>query len=54
VVDDRHAELLARGWRIVRVSADMLRDGHAVIVSRTCAALRQSGAEWRGNWPLEG
>lgn len=43
---DRLAELLARGWLIVRVSADMLRYHRDVIVSRTCAALRQAGAEW--------
>jgi very-short-patch-repair endonuclease len=43
---DRHAELLVRGWLIVRVSADMLRCRREVIVSRTCAALRQAGAEW--------
>jgi very-short-patch-repair endonuclease len=43
---DRHAELLARGWLIVRVSADMLRDRRDVILSRTCTALRQAGAEW--------
>lgn len=43
---DRHADLLARGWLIVRVSAEMLRNRREVIVSRTCAALRQAGAEW--------
>jgi hypothetical protein len=43
---DKHAELLARGWRIVRVSADMLRYRSNVIVARTCAALREAGAEW--------
>ncbi|MCW2517930.1 MAG: hypothetical protein JWR46_549 [Mycobacterium sp.] len=43
---DRLAELLARGWRIVRVSADMLRYRRDVILGRTCAALRQAGAEW--------
>jgi len=43
---DRHADLLARGWLIVRVSAEMLRCRREVIVSRTCAALRQAGAEW--------
>jgi very-short-patch-repair endonuclease len=43
---DRHAELLALGWLIVRVSAEMLRYRREVIVSRTCAALRQAGAEW--------
>jgi very-short-patch-repair endonuclease len=43
---DRHAELLARGWRIVRVSADMLRYRRDVITGRTCMALRLAGAEW--------
>lgn len=43
---DRHAELLARGWIIVRVGADMLRYRPHVIVERTCAALRTAGAEW--------
>jgi very-short-patch-repair endonuclease len=43
---DRHAELLDRGWRIVRVSADMLRCRHDVILSRTCMSLRRAGAEW--------
>jgi very-short-patch-repair endonuclease len=43
---DRHAELLARGWVIVRVSADMLRYRQRVIVERTCEALRAAGAEW--------
>lgn len=43
---DRLAELLARGWLIVRVSAEMLRYHRDVVVGRTCAALRQAGAEW--------
>lgn len=43
---DRHAELLALGWVIVRVSAELLRYRRAVIVERTCAALRAAGAEW--------
>jgi very-short-patch-repair endonuclease len=43
---DRLAELLARGWLIVRVSADMLRYRREVIVGRTCPAHRQAGAEW--------
>ncbi|HYO05346.1 MAG TPA: DUF559 domain-containing protein, partial [Mycobacterium sp.] len=43
---DRLAELLARGWLIIRVSADMLRYRPGVITSRTCQALRQAGAEW--------
>lgn len=43
---DRHAELLACGWVIIRVSAEMLRYRRHVIVLRTCAALRAAGAEW--------
>lgn len=43
---DRHAELLARGWLIIRVSAEILRYRPEVIVSRVCAALRAAGAEW--------
>lgn len=43
---DRHAELLARGWVIIRVSAEMLRYRPHVIVARACAALHAAGAEW--------
>ncbi|TPG35200.1 endonuclease domain-containing protein [Mycolicibacterium hodleri] len=42
---NRLAELLDRGWFIIRVSADMLRH-RQVILQRTCRALRQAGAEW--------
>jgi very-short-patch-repair endonuclease len=43
---DRHAELAALGWVIVRVSADILRYRRHVIVEGTCVALRAAGAEW--------
>jgi Protein of unknown function (DUF559) len=43
---DRHAELLARGWVIIRVSAEMLRYRPDVIVARACVALQAAGAEW--------
>jgi hypothetical protein len=43
---DRHAELAALGWRIVRVSSDLLRYRPDVIVARVCLALRQAGADW--------
>lgn len=43
---DRHADLLARGWVIIRVSAEMLRYRPQVVVARVCAALRAAGAEW--------
>lgn len=41
---DRQAELETLGWRIVRVSADMLRDRPNTIVTRVRAALRAAGA----------
>ncbi|WP_006241468.1 endonuclease domain-containing protein [Mycolicibacterium tusciae] len=41
---DRQAELEALGWRIVRVSAGMLRYRPVSIVARTRAALRAAGA----------
>ncbi len=41
---DWQAELEALGWRIVRVSADMLRYRQASIVERTRTALRAAGA----------
>lgn len=40
---DRLAELQARGWAIVRVSADMVRHRPDVIVTRTRAALLAAG-----------
>lgn len=40
---DRQAELEALGWRIIRVSADMLRCRPSTIVERTRAALRENG-----------
>jgi hypothetical protein len=41
---DQDAELQALGWRIIRVSADMLRHRQATIVARTRAALCAAGA----------
>jgi very-short-patch-repair endonuclease len=43
---DRHAELAALGWLIIRVSSDLLRYRPEVVVARVCVALRQAGAEW--------
>jgi hypothetical protein len=43
---DRYAELGALGWRIVRVSSDLLRYRPEVLLARVCTALRQAGAEW--------
>jgi hypothetical protein len=40
---DRLADLADRGWRIVRVSGDLLRYRPDVIVDRTCDALRAAG-----------
>jgi len=34
-------QIVVDGWRV-----DMLRHGRAVITRRTCAALREAGAEW--------
>ncbi len=41
---ERQAKLEALGWRIIRVSAEMLRDRPYVIVERTRDALRAAGA----------
>jgi very-short-patch-repair endonuclease len=41
---DWQAEAEALGWRIMRVSSDMLRYRQATIVERTRAALRAAGA----------
>lgn len=41
---ERQAKLEALGWKIIRVSADMLRYRPYVIVERTRAALRAAGA----------
>jgi very-short-patch-repair endonuclease len=41
---DTQARLEALGWRIIRVSADMLRARPYTIVARTRAALRAAGA----------
>jgi hypothetical protein len=40
---DRLAELAARGWTIIRVSADMLRHRPHVVVERTRSALLDAG-----------
>jgi hypothetical protein len=40
---DRLAELEARGWVIIRVSADLLRDRPEVVVARVRRALRAAG-----------
>ena len=42
---DRIAEFEALGWRIIRVSSDMLRYRPHTIVDRTSAALRAAGYE---------
>jgi very-short-patch-repair endonuclease len=43
---DRHATLTALGWRIIRVSAEMLRYRRGVILQRTYAALAEAGCPW--------
>jgi very-short-patch-repair endonuclease len=43
---DKYAELGTRGWRIVRVSNDLLRERPGVVVRRTCAALEAAGCSW--------
>jgi hypothetical protein len=43
---DKQAEYEALGWRIIRVSADMLRYRPNTIVARTRAALRAAGAPY--------
>lgn len=45
---DRQAELEAMGWRIVRVSADMLRYRPKTIVERVATALHAAGASLQG------
>lgn len=42
---DRHAELEALGWRVVRVASDMLRYRPETVVARTRSALIAAG--WR-------
>jgi very-short-patch-repair endonuclease len=42
---DRLAELEARGWTIVRVSADMLRNRPDVVVARVRHALLAAGCQ---------
>jgi hypothetical protein len=44
---DRQAELEALGWRIVRVSADMLRYRPNIIIERVATALHAAGAPFR-------
>lgn len=41
---DRLAELEALGWRVVRVSAHLLRNRPGVVIARVRAALRAAGA----------
>ncbi|HSS23641.1 MAG TPA: DUF559 domain-containing protein, partial [Mycobacterium sp.] len=40
---DRTAELERRGWRIIRVSADLLRNRPDILVARIREALRAAG-----------
>jgi len=43
---ERHAILTALGWRIVRVSADLLRHRRTVVLQRVFAALDAAGCPW--------
>ena len=43
---DRYAELTARDWFIIRVSAELLRDRPRVIVERVRDALQARGCPW--------
>lgn len=47
---DRLAELEELGWRIIRVSSDMLRNRRATVVSRVAEALTAAG--WRGEMTI--
>lgn len=50
---ERQAALAALGWRIVHVSADMLRYRSDVVVVRTCDALQAAGCTWLADCGLE-
>jgi very-short-patch-repair endonuclease len=50
---DRHAKLLALGWQIIRVSADLLRYRPGVIIQRTYAALQAAGCPWLAECELD-
>lgn len=50
---ERRATLAALGWRLVHVSADLLRYRSDVIVLRTCDALRAAGCTWLAECGLE-
>jgi very-short-patch-repair endonuclease len=50
---DRYAELAARGWRIVRVSSDLLRYRPGVVVARTYSALQEAGCGWLAECGLD-
>jgi hypothetical protein len=43
---DRYAELTAKGWRIVRVSSELLRYRPHVVVARVCDALQAADCPW--------
>jgi very-short-patch-repair endonuclease len=44
--NDRWALLTARGWTVIRVGSNLLRNRPDVVVARVIDALRQAG--WRG------
>lgn len=50
---DRYAELTARDWLIIRVSAELLRDRPWVVIDRVRDALRARGCPWVGECPVK-
>jgi hypothetical protein len=50
---DRYAELAARGWRIIRVSSELLRYRPNIVVARVCGALQAAGCPWLAECGVE-
>jgi very-short-patch-repair endonuclease len=50
---DRSAKLAALGWRIVRVSAELLRYRSHVVIERVCDALQAAGCPWLADIRLD-
>jgi len=48
---NRIAELEALGWRVIRVSSELLRNAPNLVIDRVVAALRAAG--WPAEWPLD-
>jgi very-short-patch-repair endonuclease len=43
---EKYAQLAERGWIIIRVNSELLRNRPHVVVQRVCAALRAHGCSW--------